>query len=237
MLVPLALSALVLASVEVALPEVAPTEVAALPPAPAPPALPSIPWDPAPRRRAADSEGYEFRYGYLEAGYVSTDLDGLGESTDGYRIRGSSTFLGLAYLFSEYVHESVDTSGGDIDSDSLSFGLGAHVGIAPTVDLVGEASWVYDSLDSSVPGYDGSQGGWTALIGSRAMLLPWETGGLEFDAGVQWIDRGRALLTDTETIAFVFSTRAHFLERFSVAADYQWIGDDGRGSLSARFSF
>lgn len=202
-------------------------------PASTPPIGPVAPLPAAPQARV----GYKLSYTFIEVGYFSTHIDSVDESTDGYRARAQLGLFDVLYVFAGYAREDLDFSGGDADSDSFELGAGAHLPLTSRLDVVGEASWIYDDLDSdTLSDLDGSNNGWTIFLGGRGLLFATDHGGLELNGGFRWQDR-EALLSDDQVGAWEAGARFHFLDHLSVGLKYEFLEDDGRWGVDGRFSF
>jgi hypothetical protein len=190
-----------------------------------------------PAARALADDGFTMSYTYVEVAYFSTDIDTVDETTDGFGARASLGLFHFLYGFIGYSREDVDFSGGNADADSFELGVGAHIDLSQKLNLVGEASWVYDDLNSdTVSDLDGSNNGYTLFAGARWMALPHSSGGLEINGGFRWQDR-EALLSDDKIGSWELGGRYHFLNHFSIGLGYQFLEDDGRWNASGRFSF
>lgn len=185
---------------------------------------------------AAEKKEADFSYTYVQLGYYSTDVDVVDESSDAIYGRASLGLFDFLYVFLDYANESIDALSDDIDSDQFGIGVGAHFGVAPKLDLVGEAAYLYADLSSDLSDYDDTSNGWMAFAGGRWMPLPWDGGGLEVNGGFRWIDQ-EGILSDDQTGAWELGGRLHFLKLFSVGATYQFLEDDSRYGFDARVSF
>lgn len=181
-------------------------------------------------------------YTYIEAGYFSTNLDRFDDDTDAVQARVSIGLLDFLYVFGEYTAESLDavqnaSSLGDVDNDAVAVGAGAHLELAPAFDLVGEAAWLYNDLQSDqLSNLDDTHNGWTAFAGARWLAVPWSGGGLELNGGARWTDQV-TLLTDDEVNAWEAGARVHFLSALSLGARYIMQEDDSTWGVNLRLSF
>lgn len=181
-------------------------------------------------------------YTYIEAGYFSTNLDGFDDATDAVQARVSIGLFDFLYVFGEYTAESLDavqnaSSLGDVDNDAVALGAGAHLELAPSFDLVGEAAWLYNDLQSDqLSNLDDTHNGWTAFAGARWLAVPWSGGGLELNGGVRWTDQV-TLLTDDEVNAWEAGARVHILSALSLGARYIVQEDDSTWGVNLRLSF
>lgn len=181
-------------------------------------------------------------YTYLEVGYFSTDVDTFDESTDSVYGRLSIDLFDLVYVFADYTTESIDDVSqgaptGDVDNDQFGLGVGVHFNVAPDLDVLGEAAWLYNDISSDqFSNLDDTNNGWTAFGGARWLVLPWPTGGLELNGGVRWTDLP-TLLSDDEVISWEAGARAHFIEFLSIGLRLQLQEDDRTYAINARASF
>lgn len=198
----------------------------------------------APPRSPLQSAGERdlLSYTFLEAGYFSTDLDGFDDATDAVQARLSIGLFDFLYVFGEYTAESLDAvqnanSLGEIDNDAIALGAGAHFALGSNLDLVGEAAWLYNDLQSDqLSNLDDTNNGWTAFAGARWLALPWSGGGLELNGGVRWTDQV-TLLTDDEVNSWEAGARVHLLSALSVGARYIVHEDDSTWGVNVRLSF
>jgi len=184
----------------------------------------------------------DFSYTYIEAGYLSTDIDQFDENTNQVYGRASLGLFNFLYVFADYTAASLDDvdiggTNGDVSSDAYGLGVGAHFSLVPRLDLVGEAEWLYNDLSSDeFDDLDDTNNGWTTFAGARWMPLPWEGGGLELNGGFRWIDQ-EGLLSDDQTAAWEAGGRLHFLKFLSVGVGYTFLEEDSAYNVDARFSF
>lgn len=183
---------------------------------------------------AADDKGASLlSYTYAEVGYSRTDVDVIDDNSDAFYVKGSFNFLKFFNVVAGA--ERADTSFDNITVDTYFVGAGAHFGILPQLDAVGEVTWIYDKLDSDTFGSD-SDTGYGVYLGGRWIALPWSGGGLEVDGGYRYTHVD-ALASDSVTSAWELGARVHFIKFLSVGVTYAFIEDDRRVTLNARFSF
>ena len=198
------------------------------------PTNPSAPQD--------DEKKSHFSYTYVEVGYAQTDLDAFDEDADAVYGRASLGLLDFLFVFVDYAAQSLDdvTLGGldgDADADIFGLGFGAHFEVAERLDLVGETSWLYNSLDSDTfDDLDESDSGWQIFGGARWMPIAWDGGGLEANGGYRWID-SESLLSDDTVGSWEAGGRLHFLRILSAGAKYSFLEDDERWGVDLRVSF
>jgi hypothetical protein len=158
---------------------------------------------------AASSQ--DLSYSYIEADYVSFDIDGIDEDDDffddiddgsGYGVRGSLAVSSNFFVFADYSDTqsdfTFDSGTGLIPQDQdvkrLNAGLGFRLPILSASDLVLRGAYTdidigdFDLGGSSDPALDDlnddSSDGWFADAGLRSQLLPW----LEASAAVRYTE-------------------------------------------------
>jgi len=183
---------------------------------------------------AIDEPHSPFSYTFLQLGYSVTQLDAIDDDTAGLTGRASLGLLGFLYVFLDYSNQSTDFQ--NSDSDAFGLGVGAHMPLTPTFDVVGEAAWLSSDIASDLSTLNESNDGWTAMVGGRLMAVPWDEGGLELNGGFRWIDM-KGFLSDEETGAWEVGARVHFLKMLSVGAEYTFLEQDRQWGLNARVSF
>lgn len=111
----------------------------------------------------------DLNYNYVEFGYQVVDIDGASDDADGFGINGSFEVGENVFVTASYAQAEFDELGFEADIDTLSVGLGYHVGISDTVDFYGTLSWL--QADVSVAGFGSAdEDGFGATIGLRGMV-------------------------------------------------------------------
>ena len=187
----------------------------------------------SPFAKADDKGASLLSYTYAEVGFSRTDVDVIDDDADALYVKGSFNFLKFFNVVAGA--ERADTDFDNITVDTYFVGAGAHFGILPQLDAVGEVTWIYDKLDSDTFGSD-SDTGYGVYLGGRWIALPWSGGGLEVDGGYRYTHVD-ALASDSVTSAWEVGARVHFIKFLSVGVTYAFIEDDRRATLNARFSF
>jgi hypothetical protein len=155
---------------------------------------------------AALAEGMS--YSYVNLAYVDTDFDGVGQSADGFGLRGSIGFAENWLAFGEYSAQSVQ----DVDIDTMTVGFGGHYGIAENIDLVGRLGWT--QVDFSVPGLgDIDDDGYLIDAGLRGRAGE----AVELEGGLRYTDYSDG----GDDTAFMFGGRFHFTKTWALGAEYQ----------------
>jgi hypothetical protein len=190
--------------------------------------------DPAAPPFARASSESAFSYTFLEVGYVRTDLDLIDDDAEAFYARASIGFLEYFHVFGGVAHES--TNFDDATVDAYEVGGGVQLPILSQFDVVGEAAWLYNYIDSDTLFDKDTNTGVELYGGARFMVLPWSGGGLELDGGYRYTDID-SLLSDKNTSAIEVGARVHFLSHLSIGATYAFIEDDRRLYADLRFSF
>ena len=111
----------------------------------------------------------DLNYNYVEFGYQRVDVDGASEDADGFGIAGSFEVGENWFVAASYAQAEWEEAGFDLDYDTLSVGLGYHVGISDNVDFYGSLSWL--RVDASIGGLGSAdEDGYGATIGLRGMV-------------------------------------------------------------------
>jgi hypothetical protein len=97
-------------------------------------------------------------YKFVEAGYIRTDVDNVGEANGGY-VDAYYQVANNVFVDGSYTHNT-----GDLESDSLTVGAGGYVAVAKCVHLVGRAGYSYFDADG------GSEDAWYISPGIRAQV-------------------------------------------------------------------
>lgn len=188
------------------------------------------PLEPLPR----NSDETSFSYTYAEAGYAVTHLDALDHNAQALYLNGSFAFLRFFHVIAGVERE--ETSFDNTRLNQFDVGGGIQLPIIDRLDVLGEVAYLHNEIDSDRIFNNDNNDGWMAYAGARFMLLPWDRGGLEVNAGFRYtvID---SLLSHRETSAWEFGARAHFLTHMSVGAKFAYIEEDRMAAVDFRFSF
>src|SRR5688572_24318499 len=74
-----------------------------------------------------------FSYSFLEADYISADVDGLDDNADGFGIKGSIGFTPMIHGFVDYTNLDY----GNADAEAWELGVGLNHALSPMLDLIG----------------------------------------------------------------------------------------------------
>ena len=170
------------------------------------------------------SHAEDMSYSNIDLGYVSTDIDGLGPSLDGFGLRGLIGFAERYFAFAEYSSQSV--SGADLDQTTV--GLGGHYGLSDNLDLVGRAGWFKANVSGG--GLSASDDGYLVSAGVRGKAGD----KVELEGSVIYTDLGGANGDDT---AVAVGGRYYFTKTFALGAEYQHSNDASSILAGVRFNF
>ncbi len=175
-------------------------------------------------------QGAQLSYSYVELGAAKYDVDNVDEEADVYYGRASVELLEFLHIFGEYANQSFDIPSGDVDTDLITLGAGAHFTVMPRLSVYGEIGWLFTDSDLD------DDSGYIIDGGARFMALPWDGGGLEINGeiGQYGLDN---FGSDDKPVYFEVGARAHFFDAFSVGLAYQKIEDDDQVLGNVRLSF
>lgn len=176
----------------------------------------------------------ELSYTFVEVGYARTRLDQIDDNSDAFYARASFAFLKYFQVIAGVERESTNFDNANVDTYEI--GGGVHLPIMPQLDVVGEAAWLYDYIDSDTLFDKDNNSGVQLYGGARWLLFPWSGGGLEVNGGYRYTEID-SLLSDKNTSAIEVGARVHFLSHLSVGATYAFIEQDRRLYADLRFSF
>jgi hypothetical protein len=169
---------------------------------------------------AAQAE--DMSYSYIDLGYAETNLDG-GPTGDGFGARGSIGFAENFFAFADYLSQDF----GPIDIDIYSVGLGGHMGLADSVDLVGRVGYL--KADASAGGFSGDEDGYMASAGVRARPAQQ----FELEGNVIYRDLGGG----ADDTAVAVGARYFFTDMFAIGAEYEMSDDADTWFAGIRLSF
>lgn len=167
----------------------------------------------APQRVAFVSS---FRYDYIDALSVETDVDGVSETADGYLFEGSFGFTEDLRLI--VGQRNVDQASVGIDIEETKFGAGLHRALSDNADLVLDAFLIDGKGDDG----NGLSGGLRAMLSDR----------IEVGASLEWTDVYGSDRTGYElTGVWYASQELGALVQFTELDDETTIGFGLRASL------
>ena len=166
----------------------------------------------------AFAEGFD--YNYLEAGYVSSEIDAGGVDIDGngLSIRGSWELQNNFQIVGSYTAQDYD---GGIDVSVFQIGGGWHKPLSEKMDLITSLTWIATEVNNI------DDNGLGIEIGLRGMAAP----KVELEAALQYADVGNA---DT---AFRIDGRYHFTPNFAAGAGATFDDDVTTLRIGVRYTF
>ncbi len=174
-------------------------------------------------------------YNYVQAGYVSADIDDPNVDADGFDLRVSGLVSDVVYVHAGYGSLETDRfsilgTTGSLETDTITLGLGFRAPLAPTTDFIAEVAYV--NADASgkggFSGADEDDSGYSLSGGVRHLFTPQFEGG----ASVNYVD-----VFDEDETALALSALFHLTPQFSLGAGYSVGSDADSWTLGARFNF
>ncbi len=166
---------------------------------------------------AAHAEGPS--YSYADLAYVTTDLDGVDEELDGFRLSGSVEVTDQVFLFGSYADQSAEVFGVDVDATQFWLGGGYAWSFSDSADIYGKLGYTSveveaESLGQSVSADDDGLGLSVGLRGRVAQQF-------ELEGALNYVD-----LSDSgDDTSLGVAGRWFFTEQFSAFAEGEF-GDD-----------
>ncbi len=169
-------------------------------------------------------------YDFVKAGYVQADIEDAGDfEPNGFQIQGFKSLNENVYLTGRYGQLSEDVSGGDIDLDYVSAGIGYRYGLTQNTDFFGEVTYEYVDidLDSNFISGEADDNGYGITAGVRSMLSEQ----FELRGAIRYID------IEEDDTAFEIGADYFFTPQFSFGATYVIADDVDLLGVSARYTF
>lgn len=127
----------------------------------------------------------DFDYTFIEAGFVSSEVDvgPFNADGDGFRIGGSYALKDNIHLLAAYTHQNYNYG---VDGRSINVGVGFNTPLSSMLDFVADLSYV----DADVANQFGSSGenGYNIGAGVRAQLRK----SIELEGGISYLDLDRS---------------------------------------------
>lgn len=172
---------------------------------------------------AADVLGNSF----IEAGYVSNEIDFFGVDGSGFALNGSFEFNQRVFGFASIVDADYD-QGSQISTTAVAVGVGFAWPLSSTLNL--ESSVSYENLDFKRVGFgSGSEEG----IGLSVGLASAVGESLELSAGLKYTDFGH----DLNDFTFSAGARYYFTPTFAAGIDVSDNDDGTAWSILLRYDF
>ena len=149
----------------------------------------------------------DMSYSFVDLAYVETEIDGAGQSPDGFVLRGSVGFAVNWFAFAEYSAQSVS----GVDLDAFAVGVGGHYSLAENLDLVGRIGWTESEV--SFGPFDFDDDGYLIDAGLRGRVGD----SVELEGGARYADFSDA----GDSTALYVGGRFHFNDTWALGAEYQ----------------
>lgn len=162
-------------------------------------------------------------YNYVEAGYVTVDVDGGGKNPDGFGVAGSFQFAPMVFGQAGYSM----LSSGPIDLNTFAAGLGLRHGVTDTVDLVGGVGALFAKVDVDGLGSDDDTGYYVSA-GARALVLP----KLEVNGGINYSN-----VFDDGNTSYSLGGVLSFTPQLALVGGLGFDSDATTFTVGGRFSF
>jgi hypothetical protein len=165
-----------------------------------------------------------FSYSFIEAGYISTDLDdetlGFDVDGDGFALRGSVGFTDLLHGYVDYTNQDYDFG---VSIDTWEVGIGASHSLNPNADLVGRLG--YAKFDAGVL----DENGFALQAGVRGRV----TDRFEVEGLVHYVDYG----DEIDGTSFIANGRYFFTDEFAAGIGAELGNDATIWNVSLRYNF
>jgi hypothetical protein len=167
-------------------------------------------------------------YNSLTASYGQIDFDDFNADGDSIEFGVSAEVGESFFVFGNYGVAEIDEGIFSADVDSWNAGIGHHMPLSESVDLVSSLSYEY--VDISVPGFGSVDDNGIGLgLGLRYAASEQ----IEIDAGISYIDLGDGGDATSFGAGFLYN----FTESFSAGISGNWGDDVTTYNVGARFYF
>ncbi len=118
----------------------------------------------------------DLNYNYIEADYVTVDIDDFDEDFDGWSVNGSFLLTEQVFMFGGYSDISTDQIGGfKLSSEGLTLGLGYRYELSRQTDLNFAAAFERVKAMAELGGFGSesvSENGYSLAVGVRHLVSP-----------------------------------------------------------------
>jgi hypothetical protein len=173
---------------------------------------------------SATAQSSDFRYSYLEGGYLRADLDSPNVNGDGLFVGGSVLVAESLILSADYDYVDFDRG---IDVRSLELGLGVPLPVAPGLDIVIRGGYIDAKLDTRFG--DFNDDGFFAGGLARWMVGPQ----VELNGGLKYVD----LDESGSDVVFTVGGLVNVRPDLAVLAGFEFADDSDLLSLGFRYYF
>ena len=168
-------------------------------------------------------------YSFLDAGYVTTDVDNFNGDIDGFLLRGSFEFMDNWFGYARYLDQSADVGGTNVDVSQWSIGAGYAWPLNDATDLYGKLGYVEADADVDAFNAHANDNGYELSVGLRGFAMEQ----FEYEGAVNYTD-----LSDSgDTTSVGIAARWHFMPQFAVGLEGEFGEDANSYGVGARWSF
>jgi hypothetical protein len=168
-------------------------------------------------------------YSFLEAGYVTTNVDNFNTDIDGFVLRGSFEFTDNWFGYGRYLDQSTDIAGTTIDVAQWSIGAGYAWPVNDATDIYGKAGYVEADAEVDAFNAHASDNGYELSVGMRGFAMEQ----FEYEGAVNYTD-----LSDSgDTTSVGIAARWYFMPQFAVGLEGEFGEDANSYGLGARWKF
>jgi hypothetical protein len=176
---------------------------------------------------AAPAMAEDFSYNYLEAGYVSSEIEDFGLDGSGFALGGAFEFNQNVFGFASINDVEYDQDSG-ASTNATTVGLGFAWPLGMSVDLV--SGFAYERLKLHVDGEgNATETGFSLNTGLRGRVGP----SLELTGGVKYTDYG----DDINDFTLGVGGRYYFTPAFAAGIDVSDNDDGTAWIVSLRYDF
>lgn len=178
------------------------------------------------------AQAQDMSYTFVELGYVTTDIDGVGKDLDGFALRGSYEVADNVFLYARYVDQSVSIAGVDFDAQQYGLGAGLAWSFAENMDLFGRLGYTEVELDVSGNGFGSGSvddDGFELGVGIRARPIEL----LELEGAINYVD-----LSDSgDDTSYGLAGRWFITEAFALGVEAEFADDADTYGVGFRLQF
>lgn len=170
----------------------------------------------------------DLNYNYIEADYVTVDIDDIDEDFDGWAINGSFLVAEQVFIFGGYSDLSSDqVMGFKLSTEGVTLGVGYRYELSRQTDLNFAAA--YERAKVKLTGFGSeSDSGYSLAVGVRHLVSPL----VELGLGVAYVDIG-----DSDDTSVSGNMLFHVTEQVALGLSLS-LGSDATGyAAGVRFKF
>lgn len=166
-------------------------------------------------------------YSYVDAAYISTDVDNFDENVDGFALRASVELANRVFAFGGYTDQSTSILGSDLDVKGYNLGVGYAWPMSGTTDLYGKVGYVRAEADFA--GLNANDDGYALGVGVRSRVVDQ----LELEGSINYTD-----LSDSgDDTTLGLGARWYFTQQFAVGVEGEFGNDARTYGIGVRWTF